>query len=167
VELACQSLIVEGKERTVGGEHCGRLRKTRLVMRQAGRQLGCIRWIAHQHGEARDESAVHFVQQHLATELGWQVRFASPHDGRVRFEQTHQLGGGGHTFTVEHASFSLRDDLADQRRDVLQRGVHSLDGRIRAALQGAAPDLVLSEVERLWVRACWQAAAANRKEVRR
>jgi len=31
-------------------------------------------------------------------------------------------------------------------------------------IDGAAPDLVLSEVERLWVRACWQAAAANRKE---
>ena len=34
-------------------------------------------------------------------------------------------------------------------------------------IDGAAPDLVLSEVERLWVRACWQAATANRKEVRR
>jgi len=32
-------------------------------------------------------------------------------------------------------------------------------------IDGAVPDLVLSEVERLWVRACWQAATANRKEV--
>ena len=32
-------------------------------------------------------------------------------------------------------------------------------------VDGAVPDLVLSEVERLWVRACWQAAKANRKEV--
>jgi hypothetical protein len=31
-------------------------------------------------------------------------------------------------------------------------------------IDGAVPDLVLSEVERLWVRACWQAATANRKE---
>jgi hypothetical protein len=30
---------------------------------------------------------------------------------------------------------------------------------------GAMPDLVLSETERLWLRACWQAAIANRKEV--
>jgi hypothetical protein len=28
----------------------------------------------------------------------------------------------------------------------------------------AVPDLVLSEIERLWVRACCQAATANRKE---
>ena len=33
-----------------------------------------------------------------------------------------------------------------------------------AVVGGAVPDLVLSETERLWVRACWQAAAANRKE---
>lgn len=32
-------------------------------------------------------------------------------------------------------------------------------------VEGAVPDLVLSETERLWVRACWQAAGANRKEV--
>jgi hypothetical protein len=31
-------------------------------------------------------------------------------------------------------------------------------------IDGAVPDLVLSEVERQWVRACWQAATANRKE---
>ena len=31
-------------------------------------------------------------------------------------------------------------------------------------VDGAVPDLVLSEIEQLWVRACWQAATANRKE---
>jgi hypothetical protein len=34
-----------------------------------------------------------------------------------------------------------------------------------AVVDGAVPDLVLSETERLWVRACWQAATANAKEV--
>jgi hypothetical protein len=33
-----------------------------------------------------------------------------------------------------------------------------------AVIDGAVPDLVLSETERLWVHACWQAATANRKE---
>jgi hypothetical protein len=32
-------------------------------------------------------------------------------------------------------------------------------------VDGAVPDLVLSETERLWVRACWQAATLKRKEV--
>jgi hypothetical protein len=32
-------------------------------------------------------------------------------------------------------------------------------------VDGAVPDLVLSETERLWVRACWQAATANNTEV--
>jgi hypothetical protein len=32
-------------------------------------------------------------------------------------------------------------------------------------VDGDLPDLVLSETERLWVRACWQAATTNRKEV--
>ncbi len=34
-----------------------------------------------------------------------------------------------------------------------------------AVVDGAVPDLVLSETERLWVHACWQAATANRNEV--
>jgi hypothetical protein len=34
-----------------------------------------------------------------------------------------------------------------------------------AVVGGVVPDLVLSETERLWVRACWQAATANAKEV--
>ena len=33
-----------------------------------------------------------------------------------------------------------------------------------AVVDGDVPDLVLSETERLWLRACWQAATANRKE---
>jgi hypothetical protein len=33
-----------------------------------------------------------------------------------------------------------------------------------AVVDGAVPDLILSETERLWVRACWQAVTANRKE---
>jgi hypothetical protein len=32
-------------------------------------------------------------------------------------------------------------------------------------VDGAVPGLVLAETERLWVRACWQAATANAKEV--
>jgi hypothetical protein len=34
-----------------------------------------------------------------------------------------------------------------------------------AVVDGAVPDLVLSETERLRVGACWQAATANAKEV--
>ena len=33
-----------------------------------------------------------------------------------------------------------------------------------AVVDGAVPDVVLSETERLWLRARWQAATANRKE---
>jgi hypothetical protein len=32
-------------------------------------------------------------------------------------------------------------------------------------VDGVVPDLVLSEVERLWVRTCWQAATSKPKEV--
>ena len=34
-----------------------------------------------------------------------------------------------------------------------------------AVIDGAVPELVLSETERLWLGACWQAATTNRKEV--
>ena len=33
-----------------------------------------------------------------------------------------------------------------------------------AVLDGAVPNLILAETERLWLRACWQAAAVNRTE---
>ncbi len=33
-----------------------------------------------------------------------------------------------------------------------------------AVTDGIVPDLVLSETERQWLRACWQAATANPKE---
>jgi hypothetical protein len=33
-----------------------------------------------------------------------------------------------------------------------------------AVVDGAVPNLVLSETERLWVRVCWRAATANAKE---
>jgi hypothetical protein len=36
-----------------------------------------------------------------------------------------------------------------------------------AVIDGAVPDLMLSGTERLWLRACWQAATANQKEVHR
>ena len=32
-------------------------------------------------------------------------------------------------------------------------------------IDGAVPDLVLAETERVWVHACWQAATSNAKEV--
>jgi hypothetical protein len=32
-------------------------------------------------------------------------------------------------------------------------------------VNGAVPDLILSETELLWLHACWQASAATRKEV--
>jgi hypothetical protein len=33
-----------------------------------------------------------------------------------------------------------------------------------ALVNGAVPDLVVSDTERMWVRACWLAATAHRKE---
>lgn len=35
----------------------------------------------------------------------------------------------------------------------------------QAVIDGAVPELVLSETERLWLRACWQAATTYHKEV--
>ena len=34
-----------------------------------------------------------------------------------------------------------------------------------AVVNGTAPDLILSQPELLWLRACWQAATANREDV--
>jgi hypothetical protein len=44
------------------------------------------------------------------------MRFATSHDGGVRFEQAHQLGGSRDALAVEHPSLGLSDDLLYQRR---------------------------------------------------
>jgi hypothetical protein len=52
----------------------------------------------------------------------------------------------------------------DSRQGVLYLGDAGWEAPY-AVVDGAVPDLVLSEIERLWVRVCWQAATANAKEV--
>ena len=91
-QVVCQLVIVEREERAIGGQHIRYMPEASLVVHQTGRQLRCIWWIAHQHGGASDQAAVHFVEHDLATKLGRQVSFAAPHDGGVRFKEAHQLG---------------------------------------------------------------------------
>jgi hypothetical protein len=93
---------------------------------------------ADQHHIARDQAAIHFVQDDFTTELGRYVSFATPHDRRMRFEQTHQLGGGRHTFAVQHTPLGLRDDLLDQRHHVLEGRLQPLHDRFRAFGQRAS-----------------------------
>jgi hypothetical protein len=119
----------------IGSEHGRSLRKTCLVIGQAGRQLRSIGWITDQHPVACDESALHFIEDDLATELSRNVRFATPHDGRVRLEQTHQLASRWDAFAVKHATFGLGDDLLDERRGALQCRLQPTCGRIRPARQ--------------------------------
>ena len=52
----------------------------------------------------------------------------------------------------------------DSRQAMLYLGDAGWE-RPHKVVEGAVPDLTLSETERLWVRACWQAAAANVREV--
>src|SRR6266566_297283 len=119
VEIACELLVLERGEGAVGGEHIWSTRERRLVMSHAVGELWRLGWIADQHHVACDQAAIHFVQDDFATELSRYVSFATPHDRCVRFEQTHQLGGGRHTFAVQHTPLGLRDDLLDQRHHVL------------------------------------------------
>ena len=51
----------------------------------------------------------------------------------------------------------------DSRQAILYLGDAGWQTR-HVVVDGGVPDLVLSETERLWVGACWQAATANRKE---
>jgi hypothetical protein len=52
----------------------------------------------------------------------------------------------------------------DSRRALLYLGDAGW-GTAHTVADGAVPNLILSETERLWVRACWQAAVANHKEM--
>ena len=61
------------------------------------------------------------------------------------FEQTHQLGGGGHTFAVQHAPLGLGDDLLDQGCHVLEGRLQPLHDRIRAFGQRASDLLSLTQ----------------------
>jgi hypothetical protein len=52
----------------------------------------------------------------------------------------------------------------DARQAIVYVGDAGWDAPHRV-VDGAVPDLILSETERLWVRACWQATMETRKAV--
>jgi hypothetical protein len=76
-QVACQLVVIQGKERAIGGKDCWNLREALLMMCQACQQFRCVGWIARQHRVAGDQSAIDFIEHDLATELGREMRFAS------------------------------------------------------------------------------------------
>ena len=61
----------------------------------------------------------------------------------------------------EQAVFIYNHD--DSRKAVVYLGDAGWETP-HAVVDGAVPDLILSETEQLWLRACWQAAAAKHEE---
>jgi hypothetical protein len=66
-------------------------------------------------------------------------------------------------FENEHGEQAVFVYDRDSNKAVLYLGDAGWETQ-HAVVNGAVPELVLSEPERLWVRACWQAATANCKE---
>lgn len=67
-------------------------------------------------------------------------------------------------FENEHGEQAVFVYDRDSRQAVLYLGDAGWETP-HVVVDGAVPDLVLSETEQLWVRACWQAATTNRKEM--
>jgi hypothetical protein len=67
-------------------------------------------------------------------------------------------------FENEHGEQAVFVYDRDSNQAVLYLGDAGWE-KPHAVVDGGVPDLVLSETERLWVRACWRAATANRQEV--
>ena len=93
-----------------------------------------------------------------------------------RCATTTRLSAAHHRISMTAAGAStsgtLRNQYGEQALFVYNRGSSQATLYLGDAgwdmphtvIDGAVPDLVLSESERLWVCACWQAATANRKE---
>ncbi|HEY1294038.1 MAG TPA: hypothetical protein VGJ60_13245 [Chloroflexota bacterium] len=73
---------------------------------------------------------------------------------------SHYLG----YFENQHGEQAVLVYDRDTRQAIVYLGDAGWDAP-HVVVDGAVPDLVLSETERLWVRACWQAATANAKEM--
>ena len=86
----------------------------------------------------------------IVEQAGWQLQSAS--DWRRALN------------LAEHAHASVFVYDRDSSQAVLYLGDAGWETQ-HAVIDGAVPELVLSETEQLWVRACWRAAASNRKEV--
>jgi hypothetical protein len=67
-------------------------------------------------------------------------------------------------FENEHGEQAVFVYDRDSNQAVLYLGDAGWETQ-HAVVNGAAPDLILSETERLWLHACWQAATAHREEV--
>src|ERR1700736_387038 len=100
-----------------------------------------------------DDAALFQVRNHHSAECG-----IPPHIDDVRPNQ--YLG----YFENQYGEQAIFVYDRDSSQAVLYLGDASWE-KPHAVIDGGVPDLVRSETERLWVRACWQAATAHRKEV--
>src|SRR5437870_5511432 len=66
-------------------------------------------------------------------------------------------------FENEHREQAMFVYDRDSNLAVVYLGDAGWEAR-HSVVDGGVPDLIVSETEQLWVRACWQAATANRKE---
>jgi hypothetical protein len=99
-------------------------------------------------------AASHFqVRNHHAAECG-----RPPHIDELRANQ--YLG----YFENEHGEQAVFVYDRDASQAILYMGDAGWQTP-HTVVDGAVPDPVLSETERQWVRACWQAATANNTEV--
>jgi hypothetical protein len=90
------------------------------VMRETLRQLRGIRWIAREHGIAGDESALHLIEQHLASELGGLAHLPSSDHGRLRFKEAEHLLAGRDLLPVQDSSLGLTHDALQQRLEPVE-----------------------------------------------
>lgn len=100
----------------------------------------------------RSEAALFQVRNHHSAECG-----TPPH---IDDRSPSQYLGYFENHYGEQAVFVYD---RDSNRGVLYLGDAGWETP-HTVVDGAVPDLVLSETERLWVRACWQATTAHRKE---
>jgi hypothetical protein len=101
----------------------------------------------------RSDAPLFQVRNHHSATSG-----APPHIDDLRPNQ--YLG----YFENEHGEQAVFVYDRDSNQAVLYLGDAGWETQ-HAVVNGAAPDLILSETERLWLHACWQAATANQKEV--
>src|SRR2546428_11928344 len=99
-----------------------------------------------------DNASFFRVRNHHSAECGIPPHVDDSRAGRYRgyFENEH---GEQAIFVYDRDSNQAIVYLGDAGWEI----PHSV-------VDGGVPDLILSETEQLWVRACWQAATANRKE---
>jgi hypothetical protein len=103
---------------SIAGQQSWRMAEDRPMVPHCGQCRLSIRLAIGEHVLVSNEAAFHLAQYQVPPKLDLGASFVAGNHAAVRLKQTHHFVGRGNLAPFEHPRARLRDDAADQRKNV-------------------------------------------------